>query len=75
MVMNIEESLTDLPTPRLPETPTLKVRKSNLSRQDICKFISGITKILGTVHCGLKGLKSTEKFQETDNFNKKTINN
>ena len=75
MAMNIEESLTDLPTPRLPETPTLKVRKSNLSRQDICKFISGITNILGTVHCGLKGLKSTEKFQETDNFNKKTINN
>ena len=74
MVMNIEESLMDLPTSRLPETPTLKVRKSNLSRQGICKFISGITNILGTVHYGLKGLKSTEKFQEADSFNKKTTN-
>ena len=28
MVMSIEESLTDLPAPNLPETLTLKVRKA-----------------------------------------------
>ena len=40
MVMNTEESLKDLPTTNLPETPILKVRKSHLSREVICRAIT-----------------------------------
>ena len=68
--MRIEGSLMDLTTPNVPETPTLKVRKSDLSREDICNVISDITKIAETVHYDLKELKrkSTEKLKETDTF-------
>ena len=45
MVMSIEESLADLPTSNLPETPTLEVRKSNLSQEDICGVIRDIASI------------------------------
>ena len=70
MVMSIEESLADLPTPNLPETPTLEVRKSNLSQEDICGVIRDITSIVETVHYDFNELKqnSTEKFQETDSL-------
>ena len=70
MFMSIEESLADLPTPNLPETPTLEVRKSNLSQEDICSVIRDITNIVETVHYDFNELKqnSTEKFQETDSL-------
>ena len=70
MVMSIEESLADLPTPNLPETPTMEVRKSNLSQEDICGVIRDITSIVETVHHDFNELKrnSTEKFQETDSL-------
>ena len=70
MVMSIEESLADLPTPNLPETPTLEVRKSNLSQEDICGVIRDITSIVETVHHDFNELKrnSMEKFQETDSL-------
>ena len=60
----------DLTTSNVPETPMLKVRKSDLSREDICNVISDITKIAETVHYDLKELKrkSIEKLQETDTF-------
>ena len=68
--MRIEGSLMDLTTSNVPETPMLKVRKSDLSREDICNVISDITKIAETVHYDLKELKrkSIEKLQETDTF-------
>lgn len=68
--MRIEGSLMDLTTSNVPETPMLKVRKSDLSREDICNVISDITKIAETVHYDLKELKRTsiEKLQETDTF-------
>lgn len=68
--MNIEESLTDLPTPNFPETPTLKLRKSNISREQIYNVINVITNTLETVHYDLKEVKqkSMETFQETYNF-------
>ena len=70
MVISIEESLTDLPTPNLLETATMEVRKNNLSREDICNVISYITNIWEIVHHDLQELKqkSTKKFQETDSF-------
>ena len=60
----------DLTTSNVPETPMLKVRKSDLSREDICNVISDINKIAETVHYDLKELKrkSIEKLQETDTF-------
>lgn len=68
--MRIEGSLMDLTTSNVPETPMLKVRKSDLSREDICNVISDINKIAETVHYDLKELKrkSIEKLQETDTF-------
>ena len=88
MVISIEGSLTDLPTPKLRETRKCEkvrksnlsqeeVRKSNLSQEDVCHVISDITKIFETVHYNLEELKrkSTEKFQETDIASLKTIKN
>ena len=64
--MSIGESLRDLATPNLPKTATVKVRKNNLSREDICNVISDITNILETFHYDLQELK--QKSTETDNF-------
>lgn len=50
IVISVEESLTDLPTPNLPGTPTSELRKSNLLQKNICNVISDITSILETVH-------------------------
>ena len=54
MVISIEESLTDLPTPKLLETATMEVRKNYFSREDICNVISGITNIWEIVHYDLQ---------------------
>ena len=70
MIMHFKESLMDLPRPNIFATPIQEVKKSNLSRVDICKFISNIAIILETVCCDLEELKekSMEKFQEKYSF-------
>ena len=48
----------------------MEMRKSYLSREDICNVITDIINIQETVHYDLQELKqkSTKKFQKTDSF-------
>ena len=62
--MSTEESLTDLPTPNLPENPILEVQKSNFSGEDIYNVINDITNILETALYDLGTDSFIEDFEE-----------